>query len=123
MYKGICTFVLTAFICSSVSIVPSQSATIKNGVKCSKVNSTTKVGSKIYRCGKNPYFKPKSLTWTLRGCFTAQSLLREARSQYEDWKDLAKIAGPDGEKTLTELQTSISELEITMKEQVCKKGA
>lgn len=92
-------------------------------MKCSKVNSTTKVGSKIYRCGKNPYFKPKSLTWTLRGCFTAKSLLREARSQYEDWKDLAKIAGPDGEKTLTELQTSISELEITMKEQVCKKGA
>jgi hypothetical protein len=49
--------------------------------------------------------------------------LKDARSQYDDWKDLAKIAGPDGEKTLQELQTSITELENTMKNEVCKKGA
>ena len=108
---------------ASMMVVPSQAATVKNGVACSKSNATTKVGSKVYRCGKNPYVKPTRLTWTLRGCFTANALLKDARSQYEDWKDLAMLAGADGEKTLMELQTSITELENTMKNEVCKRGA
>ena len=108
---------------ASMMVVPSQAATVKNGVACTKANATTKVGSKVYRCGKNPYVKPTQLTWTLRGCFTANALLKDARSQYEDWKDLAKLAGADGEKTLMELQTSITELENTMKNEVCKRGA
>ncbi len=108
---------------ASMVTVPAQAATIKNGVKCTKAGATTKVGTKVYRCGKNPYFKPASLTWTLRGCFTANALLKEARSQYEDWKDLAKLAGAEGEKTLQDLQTSITELETMMKNEVCKKGA
>ena len=103
--------------------VPAQAATVKNGVKCAKAGITTKVGTKVYRCGKNPYVKPASLTWTLRGCFTANALLKDARSQYEDWKDLAKLAGAEGEKTLQDLQTSITELETMMQNEVCKKGA
>ena len=91
--------------------------------EATKAGATTKVGTKVYRCGKNPYFKPASLTWTLRGCFTANALLKDARSQYEDWKDLAKLAGAEGEKTLNDLQASITELENTMKNEVCKKGA
>ena len=112
-----------AILGASMIVVPSQAATVKNGVACTKANATTKVGSKVYRCGKNPYVRPTALTWTLRGCFTANALLKDARSQYEDWKDLAKLAGPDGEKTLQELQTSITELENTMKNEVCKRGA
>lgn len=108
---------------ASMMVVPSQAATVKNGVACTKANATTKVGSKIYRCGKNPYVKPTQLTWTLRGCFTANALLKDARSQYEDWKDLAKLAGAEGEKTLQDLQTSITELETMMQNEVCKKGA
>lgn len=103
--------------------ISASAVTVKNGVKCSKLNLTTKVGTKVYRCGKNPYFKPTSLTWTLRSCFTANALLKDARSQYEDWKDLAKLAGAEGEKTLQDLQTSITELETMMKNEVCKKGA
>ncbi len=108
---------------ASMVTVPAQAATVKNGVKCTKAGATTKVGTKVYRCGKNPYFKPASLTWTLRGCFTANALLKDARSQYEDWKDLAKLAGAEGEKTLQDLQTSITELETMMQNEVCKKGA
>jgi hypothetical protein len=104
-------------------VAPANASTIKNGSRCLKANSTIKVGSKVYRCGKNPIVRPGALTWTLRGCFTANALLKEARLQYEDWKDLAKIAGADGEKTLQELQTSIIELENIMKNEVCKKGA
>lgn len=102
---------------------PSHAATIKNGVKCSKANSTIKVGSKVYRCGKNPILKPTTLTWTLKGCFTANRFLKDAKSQYEEFKDLAKIAGAEGEKALLELQTSITDLENLMKDEVCKKGA
>ncbi len=111
------------FLLVFVNLQHSIAATVQNGVKCTKAGATTKVGTKVYRCGKNPYFKPASLTWTLRGCFTANTLLKEARSQYEDWKDLAKLAGAEGEKTLNDLQASITELENTMKNEVCKKGA
>ena len=123
MMRKISGFAVSLVLLLCANSVPSYSATIKNGVKCTKAGATTKVGTKVYRCGKNPYFKPASLTWTLRGCFTANALLKDARSQYEDWKDLAKLAGAEGEKTLNELQASITELENTMKNEVCKKGA
>jgi len=123
MLKKYFSLLLTLIIGFSLVVAPVSAVTIKNGVKCTKANATTKVGSKVYRCGKNPYFKPTYLTWTLRGCFTANTLLKDARSQYEDWKNLAKLAGADGEKTLNELQTSITELENTMKNEVCKRGA
>ena len=116
MIFGLCALILS-------SGFPVHGKTFKNGVKCTKAGTTTKVGTKVYRCGKNPYFKPASLTWTLRGCFTANALLKEARLQYEDWEDLAKLAGAEGEKTLNDLQVSIAELENTMKNEVCKKGA
>ncbi len=106
-----------------LSVIQPAHAVIKNGSICLKANSITKVGSKVYRCGKNPYVKPNRLTWTLRGCFTANALLKDARQQYEDWKDFARLLGSDGEKTLNELQASITELESTMKNEVCKKGA
>ena len=113
-------FVLGLTVASASPVI---AVTVKNGVKCTKANATTKVGTKVYRCGKNPYFKPTSLTWTLRGCFTANTLLKDARQQYEDWKDLAKLAGAEGEKTMNDLQASITELENTMKNEVCKRGA
>ena len=62
-------------------------------------------------------------SWTLSGCLTAYAMWKDAKQQYEDWKDLAKLAGADGEKTLADLQTSIDNLEKTMKTQVCVKGA
>ena len=123
MKRKVFAVVAGSILGASMMVMPSQASTVKNGVACSKANATTKVGSKVYRCGKNPYVKPTQLTWTLRGCFTANALLKDARSQYEDWKDLAKLAGADGEKTLMELQTSITELENTMKNEVCKRGA
>ena len=118
----LCIFVIWAFSIS-FNLLPANSLAVKNGVKCTKLGQTSKVATKVYRCGKNPFFKPSTLTWTLRSCFTANALLKEARSQYEDWKDLAKLAGVEGEKTLQDLQTSITELETTMKNEVCKKGA
>ena len=101
----------------------SSAATIKNGVNCTKANATVKVGKKTYRCAKNPYVKPERRTWTLTTCLTAQRFLREAKSEYANWESLAKLAGPDGQKTLDDLQASITSLEDTMKNEACKQGA
>ena len=99
------------------------SASISNGTNCGKVNSVTKVKGKTYRCSYNPFLKPSRLTWTRIECIQANRLLKSSRAQYEDWKELAKLAGPEGEKTLLDLQSSILELENTMKMDICKRRA
>ncbi len=117
--------VLTAAMLAVTTLVaiPANSATIKNGVNCSKAGATTKVGTKTYRCAKNPYVKPSRNTWTLRGCLTAYAMWKDAKEQYADWVDLAKLAGAEGQKTMDELQVSINDLETTMKDVACKRGA
>jgi hypothetical protein len=107
----------------AVSPFSTSAATIKNGVNCSKSGTTAKSGSKTYRCAKNPYVKPERNTWTLRGCLTAYAMWKDAKEQYEEWVDLAKLAGAEGQKTMDELQDSIEGLEDTMKNVACKRGA
>ena len=119
------TIVLTSsFIMTNPMIsVPASASVIKNGVVCSKANATVKVGVKTYRCAKNPFLTPSKRTWTLSGCLTAYELWKDSKQQYEDFKDIAKLAGAEGEKTMKELSDSISSLETTMKTQACKKGS
>jgi hypothetical protein len=102
---------------------PANSVSIKNGVNCSKPGSIITVGSKNYRCAKNPFVKPSRNTWTLKGCLTAYAMWKDAKEQYEDWVDIAKLAGDEGQKTMAELQESITGLEDTMKKIACKRGA
>jgi hypothetical protein len=102
---------------------PASAATVKNGINCSKSGATMKVGSKAYRCAKNPYVKSSRLTWTLRGCLNAYAMWKDAKHQYEDWADIAKLAGPEGEGAMLELEKSIQSLEDLMSNNVCKKGA
>jgi len=97
-------------------------ATIKNGVNCKMANAQVKVGKKVYRCAKNPYVKPQRRTWTLSTCLTAYQLWKDANDEYANWKDLAKLAGPEGEKMIDDLQMSIKSLEETMKTRACKAG-
>ena len=102
--------------------LPVSFGSVSNGAKCTKSGTKTSVGKKTYICGKNPYFKPSKLTWTLRECLNANRLLREAKEQYEVGQSISKLAGPEAMDILSELQNSISELEKTMKEDVCKRG-
>ena len=123
MRKLIPLIAISALLGLSLAAVPVNAATIKNGVNCSKAGATTKVGTKTYRCAKNPYVKPTRNTWTLRGCLTAYAMWKDAKEQYADWVDLAKLAGSEGQKTMDELQASITDLEATMKDVACKRGA
>jgi hypothetical protein len=112
-----------AVLGASMVVVPvAQAATIKNGVNCTKANATTKVGSKVYRCGKNPLVKPTRLTWTLQGCFKATSLLKSSIEDLEMWKDELTKAGPSGEKPLADFQATIADLEKTQAD-FCRRGA
>ena len=115
--------VLLVLVISIYTFSPVSAANIKTGVSCTKMNLKAKVGSKNYRCANNPYLKPESLTWTLRECLRAQTLLNSSKKQYEDWKGIAASAGPDGEKLMKDLLASIAGLEDTMKNELCKKGA
>ena len=107
----------------TLCVTPSEGASIRNGVNCAKPGTVAKVGAKSYRCAKNPYVKPSQNTWTLRGCLTAYALWQSSKKQYENWADLAKLAGAEGQKTMDDLQASITDLEATMKDVACKKGA
>jgi len=122
MKKSLVAISLGAILSIGLVATPANAVSVKNGVNCSKVGSTTKVGTKIYRCAKNPYVKPSQNTWTLRGCLTALAMWKDAKQQYSDWVDLAKLAGADGQKTMDELQASIVSLEETMKTVACKRG-
>ncbi len=123
MKKSLVAVSLGVLLATGLYATPANAATIKNGVNCSKAGATTKVGSKTYRCAKNPYVKPTRNTWTLRGCLTAYAMWKDAKEQYADWIDLAKLAGAEGQKTMDELQASITDLEATMKDVACKRGA
>mgnify|MGYP006284765995 CR=1 FL=1 len=122
--KKISILIVTSalFIFGSQPLAASA-VSVKNGVICSKVGATKKIGAKIYRCSKNPYVKPTQYTWTLRGCLTAYAMWKDAKEQFSDWIDLAKLAGPDGQKTMDELQDSIAVLENTMINVACKSGS
>ena len=118
---GLLVTVVALFACLGIS-APANAA-ISGGASCLKPGSTTKVGTKSYQCAKNPYLKSTKASWTLKSCFTAYAMWADANQQYSDWKDIATASGPEGVKTLADLQTSIAGLEQTMKTQVCKKGA
>ena len=99
-----------------------QAATVKNGVACKKLNLNTKVGSKNYVCGKNPYVTPTKLTWMLIECPRTYDLYIESKDQYEIFKDILNSAGPEGKVEADKLLAGISSLETLMKTGVCKKG-
>ena len=100
----------------------SSAATIKNGVTCKKAGLKTKSGGKSYVCGKNPYVTPTKNTWTLASCLDANDLYIEAKDQYDTFKDILSSAGAEGKVEADKLLKGISDLEVLMKTQVCKKG-
>jgi len=118
--KGIA---LCLLIFSVNLISATASAAVSNGTICSRINAVTKSNGITYRCVKNPFVSPKRNTWTQIRCVNSIKLWRDAKSQYESWRELAAIAGPEGLKAIEELQINIVELEVFMKDTVCKKGA
>lgn len=116
------TVTLSALFSTSLSPTAANAASIKNGVACKKADLKSKVGSKRYICGKNPYVSPTKLTWMLRECPQTYNLYIESKDQYEIFKDILLMGGAEGKAEADKLLSGISSLEALMKTKVCKKG-
>jgi hypothetical protein len=90
-----------ALVAGTVTAVPAQAATkISNGVACSKVNATTKVGGYSYRCAKNTMVKNSKLTWLSVECLSAIKSFNAAVVARKNLSDAsAQIAALDAEIT------------------------
>jgi len=112
----------------------SSAATIKNGVTCKKSGLKTKVGSKNYVCGKNPYITPTKLTWMLSTCKLANDNYRDVKENFDFLSDLAKnnnytslqamgdSLGGESKKDIDELVQLVTATESAMKNTLCKRG-
>ena len=102
------------FLATTSFAVTANATTVKNGVSCKKSGLKTKVGSKSYVCGKNPYVTPTKLTWMLKSCPEAYDLYVEAKDQYGIFKDILS-SSPEGLTELGNLQKSMDSLDVLMK--------
>jgi hypothetical protein len=125
---------LGLFLATTSYINTSNAATVKNGVACKKAGLKSKVGSKNYVCGNNPYVTPTRLTWMLTTCKQAGDLLAQARETeemmlqqaniygYKTLTELGNALGGQEKKDLDDLVKTITDGEAAMKNTLCKKG-
>ena len=119
---------------ATTSFATTANAATSNGVSCKKAGLKTKVGSKQYVCGNNPYVTPTKLTWMLNNCKLANDLqvtLKDAEAEmmlqanifgYKTLTDLGNALGGQSQKDVEELVKAISDSEAAMKNTLCKKG-
>ena len=110
------------FLATTSFTISANAATVKNGVTCKKSGLKTKSGGKSYICAKNPYVTPTKLTWTRTQCPQTYELYADSKEQYEIFEGILASAGPEGKVQSDSLLKGISDLEVLMKTQVCKKG-
>lgn len=63
-----------------ITAVPASAATISNGVKCTKLNQTTTVSGRKYKCAKNPMITSSKMTWLSNDCLIAANNFVKAKS-------------------------------------------
>jgi hypothetical protein len=122
------------FLATTSFAVTANAATVKNGVSCKKSGLKTKVGSKNYVCGKNPYITPTKLTWMLSTCKQAQDLLVQLKDAeemmmtqasiygYKTLTELGDALGGQEKKDIDDLVKGITDAESSMKNNLCKRG-
>jgi hypothetical protein len=69
-----------------LTAAPASAATISNGVACKKLNQSTTVSGRKYKCAKNPLSTSTKLTWLSNDC------LLSANSYVKAKKDSTAIA-------------------------------
>ena len=125
---------LGLLLTTTSAITTSNAATVKTGVACKKAGLKTKVGSKNYVCGRNPYVTPTRLTWMLSTCKQAGDLLVQAEEAeemmlmqatifgYKTLTELGTALGGQEQKDINELIKTITDGEAAMKNTLCKRG-
>ncbi len=122
------------FLATTSFATSANAAKVKNGVTCKKSGLKTKVGSKNYVCGRNPYVTPTKLTWMLSTCRQAQSLLVQLKDAeelmltqasiygYKTLTELGTALGGQEQKDIDDLAKGITDAESAMKNNLCKRG-
>ena len=122
------------FLATTSFATSANAVTTSNGVACKKAGLKTKVGSKSYVCGSNPYITPTKRTWMLSDCKMANDLLIQLKSAeadmlmqanifgYKTLTDLGNALGGQEQKDVNELVKSITDSDAAMKNTLCKKG-
>ena len=122
------------FLATTSFATSANAAKVKNGVTCKKSGLKTKVSSKNYVCGKNPYITPTKLTWMLSTCRQAQSLLVQLKDAeelmltqasiygYKTLTELGTALGGQEQKDIDDLAKGITDAESAMKNNLCKRG-
>jgi hypothetical protein len=125
---------LGLLLTTTSAITTSNAATVKTGVACKKAGLKTKVGSKNYVCGRNPFVTPTKLTWMLSTCKQAGDLLVQAKEAeemmlmqatifgYKTLTELGTALGGQEQKDINELIKTITDGEAAMKNTLCKRG-
>jgi hypothetical protein len=125
---------LGLLLTTTSAITTSNAATVKTGVACKKAGLKTKVGSKNYVCGRNPYVTPTRLTWMLSTCKQAGDLLVQAKEAeemmlmqaniygYKTLTELGTALGGQEQKDINDIVKNITTLEASMKNTLCKRG-
>jgi hypothetical protein len=125
---------LGLLLTTTSAITTSNAATVKTGVACKKAGLKTKVGSKNYVCGRNPYVTPTKLTWMLSTCKQAGDLLVQAKEAeemmlmqaniygYKTLTELGTALGGQEQKDINDIVKNITTLEASMKNTLCKRG-
>ena len=125
--KIIVASTLGLFLATSV-VTPAAAATIKTGTSCKKAGQTTKVGKKVYVCGKNPFVTPTKNTWALKTCLDGYdsyvSIKEDLIPQAEDMLGLLGGADKITQQAEIDKMTSDNVLVLAaLKSKWCKRGA
>ena len=74
MLRKVLTASIIGFMFTSILVAsPANAAAITNGVACTKSGASTKVGTNVYKCTKNPTVTNAKLTWVWSGCLDANT--------------------------------------------------
>jgi hypothetical protein len=79
MRKLVSISVALFVVAGVMTAVPASAATISNGVKCTKLNQTTTVSGRKYKCAKNPMITNAKMTWLSNDCLIAANNFVKAR--------------------------------------------
>lgn len=80
--KVITASVLGLLLAGTVVSTPASAATVGNGSKCAKVNSTTKANGYVYKCTKNPAVKKAKVTWVSLDCLNTHAIYAKQNAAY-----------------------------------------
>jgi hypothetical protein len=112
MFRKTSVALAALLVATTAAISPAANAATKisNGVACTKINSTTKVGTDKYTCTTNPTATgtaAKKLVWVWSGCLDANKAYLTTKSQYDGI--LKQISGQSTTIAAT-IQTSINNM-------------